>query len=157
MPKTIIEMYVCKDNSNTINKALENKISIPVDIKNFADIDNFDCIMKNTQNTTFTYYNYVVINNFGGLKTACYFITNKELKEYNTISLSLKLDVLETFKEDILNAGGIVSHETLNENNKMYAKSFENNLLSSFEIEQHKFPIQLNKTNSKILITVGSV
>ena len=127
-------------------------------IKNFSDVDTFDCLVKNSPAINFNNYNYLSISNFAGLETAYYFITSREIREHNCLSLNLKLDVLETYKTDILNSKAIVTREAINDQNKMFPTSFEGNLLPTYSTIVRPFQTQLpTNTKTKILITVGGV
>lgn len=99
---TEIRLYINKSDSRVINKVLENELVLTGDIKtinNYATITiPIDNSINNIEN-----FNYLKIGN------KFYFITDKEYVAYNTINIVASLDVLESFKNEILSQTAIIS------------------------------------------------
>lgn len=95
-------LYDCLDSNNTINKTKENRITKDVVLKNNVNINN--PVIKLKSDTPIE-QNYCYIPDFNRF----YFIEdvtflNKEVQE-----LYLKCDVLESYKDDILNSDVVIT------------------------------------------------
>lgn len=139
-----INFYNCLDDYNKLNKTLSNKIELDIVLKERNNFINPNIILKN-QITNFS-YNYCFIPSFNRY----YFIENIEILSNNLILLSLKIDVLMTYKNDINNSFVTIaeSSEILNENKLNYDSEDIENITK----------IDLNNPftgNSDILITVN--
>lgn len=91
--------YKTNDGDNVINKTLTNPLTVPIKAKRDFNIyspviDLLDGGMNLRQ------YNYCIITEL----SRCYFIDNVEIISNDILRFSLKLDVLETYKTDILNS-----------------------------------------------------
>lgn len=87
-------LYKCENSENTINKKLENPLEIELTIKRDVE-ENTPIIILKLDSFE---YNYVRIDDFNKF----YFITKKERIAKNIYKLYLTLDVLETYKDIIL-------------------------------------------------------
>lgn len=139
-----INFYNCLDDYNKLNKTLSNKTELDIVLKERNNFINPNIILKN-QIHTFS-YNYCFIPSFNRY----YFIENIEILSNNLILLSLKIDVLMTYKNDINNSFVTIteSSEILNENKLNYDSEDIENITK----------IDLNNPftgNSDILITVN--
>lgn len=103
----LAKFYNINTPHNVINKPLSNATEL-----NGLFFDTFNELKPRLQirwNTTPFNFNYVVI----GEKS--YFIENVSREKNNVITLELNLDVLQTFKTEILNSvGTIVTRENAN-------------------------------------------
>lgn len=139
-----INFYNCLDDYNKLNKTLSNKIELDIVLKERNNFINPNIILKN-QIPNFS-YNYCFIPSFNRY----YFIENIEILSNNLILLSLKIDVLMTYKNDLNNSFVTIteSSEILNENKLNYDSEDIENITK----------IDLNNPftgNSDILITVN--
>lgn len=92
-------LYRVKDGENVINKTMTDKLVIPINLKRDADIVSPEIVLKNIDGVDFNSYNYAHIP----LLKRYYFI-NSITNLNNVLNMfSLECDVLETYKEDILN------------------------------------------------------
>lgn len=139
-----INFYNCLDDYNKLNKTLSNKTELDIVLKERNNFINPNIILKN-QIHNFS-YNYCFIPSFNRY----YFIENIEILNNNLLLLSLKIDVLMTYKNDINNSFVTIteSSEILNENKLNYDSEDIENITK----------IDLNNPftgNSDILITVN--
>lgn len=111
-----INFYNCADDYNKLNKTLSNKIELDIVLKERNNFINPNIILKN-QIHNFS-YNYCFIPSFNRY----YFIENIEILSNNLILLSLKIDVLMTYKNEINNSSVIITETTneINPNNANY-------------------------------------
>lgn len=111
-----INFYNCLDDYNKLNKTLSNKTELDIVLKDRNNFINPNIILKNhISNFSFNYCFIPIFNRY-------YFIDNIEVLTNNLISLSLKIDVLMTYKNDINNSFATIteSTEVLNENKLNY-------------------------------------
>ena len=87
-----------KSSDNTINKVLEMGEMIPIKLKRDADIANPEIVLRQVEGLDFQAFNYCYIERF----KRYYFI--KSVDNINRMDwlLRLEVDVLQTFKDDIL-------------------------------------------------------
>lgn len=142
---TEIRLYINKSDSRVINKILENELILIGDIKtinNYATITiPIDNSINNIEN-----FNYLKIGN------KCYFITDKEYVAYNTINIVASLDVLETFKTEILEQTAIISRSE-----NLYNKYLNDNKIVTQvpqRVQTKLFPNEpFNNVSKFILVT----
>lgn len=112
-----VNLFSYTDVENKINKALENELEIKnVFIKNQVfNIDNFDIVFKfnGDVNAIFS-HNYCYIEKL----KRYYFIKNIEIKNNDTYSIELEIDVLMSFKDSILNSNCHIVESEKTENIK---------------------------------------
>lgn len=87
---------ITNDAKNVINKAIHSELILEIKLKKDTDVINPELILEGI----FSSYNYAVINELNRK----YFITNCEIMNNNVSKLSLETDVLETYKNLILNS-----------------------------------------------------
>lgn len=95
-----MKLYKTLDNENVINKELELKHSFNIKLKNTTDIVTPTIIINDKNNMNFTECNYCYLSDFNRY----YFIRTIESMNNNLWGLHLECDVLESFKNDILNS-----------------------------------------------------
>lgn len=101
-----LRFYIVKDKENVINKEKLGEIVIRGSIKEASSIYSPSITIKNNIDILTKNYNYVQIPKFNRF----YFIDNIIIDDvYSTVSLSC--DVLESFKEDILNSTQIIGRQ----------------------------------------------
>lgn len=145
-----MQITFCKtdDNDNVINKTLTDKVTIPLYLKGQFDVINPILIMSNASGVDFRKYNYAVISDFDRL----YFVRNVTQVNAKIYQLYLECDVLETFKNDILECNarfkrGVKDGDTQQQNT---VKEVSKN----FTIYKSNVSIDYSKQNI-ILTTVG--
>ncbi len=92
-----IYLYKCKDDRRTINKTLEDEIEIGADFNRSMNFSNGEIILEGNI-FTFAEYNYVYIPYF----KRYFFITGIEATRNNLIKMYIKVDVLMTYKDSIV-------------------------------------------------------
>lgn len=94
-----IYLYKTVDDDNVINKTLTDELLISnVKLKSPVNINN--PVLTLTANHDLKNYNYVYIPEF----EKYYFIENVTLQSNNINVITLRVDVLKTYEEDILNS-----------------------------------------------------
>lgn len=111
----MIILYKITDKPNVLNKTLNNALNITGKFR--TELNNMDLIVEiqynNIEQIQQSNYNYVYITDLDKY----YFITSFEIINNKIISLNLHIDVLMTYKTDILNSYGLL---TQGNNTNMY-------------------------------------
>ena len=143
----VIQFLHNKSEYNTINKDTELIVEKTITLKNDCDLVNPYVVLK-LDNVLFL-SNYAYIPQF----KRYYFITGIEILSKTLVGVSLHVDVLETFKDNIL-AGTVHITESSNTDN-YYPKELD----SLTSMESHKFISnkELALNPSKVLATLGGV
>lgn len=97
-----IYLYNTDSPNNTINKILRNEKHYDITFKDIADIT---APLIKIMSEDLMLYNYAYIPDF----ERYYFIDNIVSEPKNVYSLYLRCDVLESFKNDIINSDCIIS------------------------------------------------
>ena len=95
-----IVLYNTVDNENVINKSLTEKYVLDIKLKNDTSIIEPLLILNDKKTMNFQECNYCFISEFDRY----YFIRSIESMNNNLWGLRLECDVLESFKDDILNS-----------------------------------------------------
>lgn len=93
-----LNLYKCSDGDNVINKTLTEKLTINITLKRDVNITAPQIILINDNGAFFNQYNYAEIPELGRF----YFIDSVTSLNSKMESLSLRCDVLETYKADVL-------------------------------------------------------
>lgn len=93
-----VKLYKCYDSENKLNKTLTDELSLTGNFKNNFSLSNLQLVLSFNNLELFD-YNYVYIE----LLHRYYFIDDCMVLSNNRIELSLKIDVLMTYKNDIKN------------------------------------------------------
>ena len=143
----VIQFLHNKSEYNTINKDTELIVEKTITLKNDCDLVNPYVVLK-LDNVLFL-SNYAYIPQF----RRYYFITGIEILSKTLVGVSLHVDVLESFKDNIL-AGTVHITESSNTDN-YYPKELD----SLTSMESHKFISnkELALNPSKVLATLGGV
>ena len=141
----VVKFLLNKSEYNTINKDTELIVEKTITLKNDCDFINPYLILKLDDNLYLS--NYVYIPDF----KRYYFITGIEILTKTLVGVSLHVDVLESFKDNIL-AGTVHITESSNVDN-YYPKELD----SLTSMESHKFISnkELALNPSKVLATFG--
>ena len=140
----LIKTYETKDSNNTINKILINKLDYDIKFKSDVNINSPSIVLKSDNLIDF---NYAYIPNF----SKYYFVESVEIFPNNIYNITLKCDVLMSFKEDILESyADIVSQTNYND---YYNFNYSSEVRKESEIYESNIVIPVGK--SKILCTIG--
>ena len=142
-----IKLYTNNSEMNKINKNLTNELSLTGSLRDVANIVN---PVITIQIANISDYNYVYIPDFGRF----YFISDIVVIRTGLYTLSLSVDVLESFKSEILNLPVILSNtQNVGSTNYLPSNVFLNNVKNKTDILN--FPNGLNDSGEFILITAG--
>lgn len=143
----IVKFLNNKSEYNTINKDTELIVEKTITLKSECDIVNPYLLLK--LDDVLFLSNYAYIPQF----KRYYFITGIEILTKNLVGISLHVDVLESFKSDVL-AGTVHITESSNADN-YYPKELD----SLTSVTSHKFISnkELALNPSKVLATLGGV
>ena len=143
----VIQFLHNKSEYNTINKNTELIVEKTITLKNDCDMVNPYVVLK--LNDILFSSNYAYIPDF----KRYYFITGIEILSKTLVAVSMHVDVLESFKSDIL-AGTVHITESSNTDN-YYPKELD----SLTSVTSHKFISnkELVLNPSKVLATLGGV
>lgn len=139
-----LQLFTTKDSKNVINKKLINESDLSITLKRTENIKKLDIII-NRQNYN-NNFNYAVIPYLG----TSYFINGYDIINNSHVTLHLEIDLLETYKNDILNSPAQITE-----------KSSPSYISSSLPVDSRTETIKYNSdvtipdTHSFILITVG--
>ena len=144
----IIQLFNTSDSNNTINKTLTDKTEFTIKFKGQADIIN--PVVK-LQSKTPILFNYGYIPDF----KRYYFINNIIIEPNEIYTLELNVDVLESFKNDILNCYGYIKQS--NNINKYYNAGYETEERKETEIFKGNVTIGNKENPTLIVTTIGGV
>ena len=140
----IAKAYSNNDSANTINKTLDFIIDIDVKFKEEVNIYEPSIMLKYDDLIDF---NYLYIDKF----KRYYFIEDVEVFPNKIYKLTLKCDVLMSFKDDILNSYGNITSQT-NYNNYY---NFDYSSEVRKEVEIFKTDVDIDYNTNIILVTLG--
>lgn len=121
----LLKTYKTNDTNNTINKNLTNLDEYDITMKNPENVINPVIVLNHRDEFT---KNYAYIPAF----SRYYFIRDITRVNRDLIQLRLEVDVLETYKEDILNSEGNISR------NKAYNRYYDGGGYLTEERKTHK-------------------
>ena len=139
-----LNLYHTDDSQNTINKDLTLITTKNINLKQSTNLYQTFLVFKNDNTTDYSKINYAkMLNKY-------YFVSYETLQNNSLIRLQLKEDVLETYKDDILNSSADIIEKSTPNNVR--------NIKTSKEVETFKLKssIVLPKTQSVIMVTVAS-
>ena len=137
----ILILYKTDDSPNTINKTLSDSLELNINLKKDTDIINPELVLKGD----FRGFNYAYIPELNRY----YFINSMEQLNFILVKLYLECDVLETYKNDILNSSGIIKRDiTDGDYGVVSAESSIN------DITTHKADVTLALENNIVLTTL---
>lgn len=144
----LIKMYDTKSSNNVINKVLENEISFDMKFKDKTDIVNPVVILHSD---TLILSNYAYIPDFHRY----YFVDKIELFPNSIYNITLRCDVLESFKDEILASSGFVNQQT-NNVNKYYNSNYQSEVRKEVDLYKSNVTIDTD-VKETILVTIGGV
>lgn len=139
-----LELYNTKDSKDTINKTLTLVSTININLKANTDILNPLLLLTRKDSVNYEKVNYAKMYNH------CYNVTRIEFPNKSFVRLSLQEDVLETYKNVILNSNSeiVLKNEPSYSTTKITSDS-RNELLKYVSDKDFK------KQESYILVTIG--
>lgn len=143
----IMKMYNTTDSNNTMGKTLTNETSFNIKLKGETSITQ-PVVILHSDNVIL--FNYAYIPEFNRY----YFVDKIELFPNKIYNISLKVDVLESFKNDIKNSSGLISKQT-NINN-YYNDSYESEIKKEVDLYRSTKTFDLD-VREKILVTIGGI
>ena len=142
----IVKTYNTESSLNTINKVINFVTDIDVKFKDEVNIYNPTIVLKYDDLIDF---NYMYIDKF----KRYYFIETVEVFPNKIYHLTLKCDVLMSFKDDILGSyGNIISQTNYND---YYNYNYSSEVRKETNI--YNSNVVLDGTKSTILCTIGGV
>ena len=144
-----IEFYKNSSEKNKIGKSISNKLTLGGNLHDECSVISPTILVEHSN---LAGYNYAYIPEFNRY----YFITEITSVRNNLWRISLKVDVLESFKTDILNLNCIVDKQQ----NQSYSNNIDDgsyiNKADSF-IEIANYQNGFNSSGEFILITAGAI
>ena len=142
----IIKAYNTESSVNTINKDIDFIADIDVKFKDEVNIYNPNIVLKYDDLIDF---NYIYIDKF----KRYYFIEDIKVFPNKIYSLSLKCDVLMSFKDDILNSYGNITIQT--NYNDYYDFDYSSEVRKESNI--YNSNVILDDAKTIILCTIGGI
>lgn len=139
-----LKLFQNKSSENTINKDLTLITTKNINLKQSTNLYQTFLVFKNDGITDYSKINYAkMLNKF-------YFVSHETLQNNSLIRLQLKEDVLETYKDNILNSSADIIEKSTPNNKR--------NITTSKEVETFKLKstVVLPKKQSIIMVTVAS-
>ena len=136
-----VTLYKITDQNNTINKNLTDPLEININLKRSEDQERPRLLLKN-DNDKYTGYNYAYIDFF----KRYYFVESTSNNNDRIIELQLETDVLETYKDAILETD-VTTDNYYPDNENTDARKKEDIYSSN---------ITLPETDSMVIVTTGS-
>lgn len=138
----ILKLFKTLDSNNVINKTLTDEIQLDINLKSDTDIINPEIVLLGD----FRGFNYAHIPDLNRF----YFIERVEQLNLQLVKLSLSCDVLETYKESILNSECEYIREAKNGDKVINApESSFNNVL------KYESNITMSLDNNIVISTIG--
>lgn len=143
----LMKMYDTKSSNNVINKVLENEIEFDMKFKDKTDIVNPVVILHSA---TLILSNYAYIPDFHRY----YFVDKIELFPNSIYNITLRCDVLESFKDEILASSGFINQQT--NVNKYYNSNYQSEVRKEVDLYKSNVTIDTD-VKETILVTIGGV
>lgn len=144
----LMKMYDTKSSNNVINKMLENEHEFDIKFKDKTDIVNPVVILHSA---TLILSNYAYIPDFHRY----YFVDKIELFPNSVYNITLRCDVLESFKDEILASSGFINQQSQNVN-KYYNSNYQSEVRKEVDLYKSNVTIPID-VKSTILVTIGGV
>lgn len=139
-----LQLFQNKSSENTINKDLTLITTKNINLKQSTNLYQTFLVFKNDNITDYSKINYAkMLNKY-------YFVSYETIQNNSLIRLNLKEDVLETYKDNILNSSADITEKS--------TPSYSGSIRTSKEVETFKLKSTnvLPKTQSIIMVTVAS-
>ena len=139
-----LKLFQNKSSENTINKNLTLITTKNINLKQSTNLYQTFLVFKNDNITDYSKINYAkMLNKY-------YFVSYETIQNNSLIRLNLKEDVLETYKDNILNSSADITEKS--------TPSYSGSIRTSKEVETFKLKSDtiLPKTQSIIMVTIAS-
>lgn len=136
-------LYHVNDAENVINKTLVNGLELDINLKSSVDIVNPEIVL----NGDFRGYNYAHLPDLNRY----YFIDRIEQLNLKLVKLNLSCDVLETYKDDILNSNARFKRNIKNGDYQNISIDYSNQTIST-NYNSDGLPMD---GNTMIISTIG--
>lgn len=142
-----IILYNTISEKNEINKSLSNGVTFTGTLRDMTSVLSPEINIESSSNLSS--YNYCHVSDFGRY----YFIKDVKSLRKNLWRISLKVDVLMSFRSDILASRGILAHTETNGEYYLPDNSWVNLVKDKTDIIA--FSSGFNDSGEYILITAG--
>lgn len=142
----LMKLYSTRNPVNTIGKVLENETEFEIKFKTQADRTKPVVVLRSE---TMIDFNYAYIPDFNRY----YFVENIEVTPNKIYNVSLRCDVLESFKDDIKTSSGVISQQT--NSNNYFNSDYQTEVKK--EVDVITSTVTLDTTKTAILVTIGGV
>lgn len=147
-----IVLYICNSEPNKIHKSLSGGETLDGVLRNNTSIVN--PVIAVEFDGDIVDYNYVYIEAF----SRYYYVSNITSIRNNIWELSLKVDVLMSFKNELSHCSAILEKSSeINSKSSPYIKTVSNVVLSKRKTDIISFSSGFNSDGEFILITAGGV
>lgn len=143
-----ITLYKNESEKNKINKILTTVVTLTGTLRDSSSIINPEIVIEYDNPTGFNYCYIDAFNRY-------YFVTNITVINNKLLKLSLKVDVLESFKTSILAQNIIIDKSTSNVDEYLPDDNLVVNVKTKTDIVN--FPSGLLESGEFILITAGGI
>ena len=140
-------LYRTRDDENVINKDLEHIHTMNIVLKSNVSIVSPIIILRMVEGVDLFNSNYCYLDELNRY----YFIREIEIMSNDNVKMMLECDVLESFKQDILNSGGEIRR-------RIETGDYQNTNVdteSLREVEIFESDVTLNPEKNIILSTLG--
>lgn len=143
-----VTLYKCNNPSNTIGKTCQGgDVVTDVFFKSQTDIINPVLTLK--KDDTIFNYNYAFIEQL----KRYYFINDIKVFPNNIYEVQLSIDVLQTYKDDILNGWGTVRQQS--NVNPYYNSGYQSEVRTDTTV--YKSDTSITTGSNIVLVTIGGV
>ncbi len=142
----IIKLYKTLDNNNVINKELIGGVEFDIKLKENTNV--IEPIIILSSSNLLVDFNYAYIPNLNRY----YFIKDISINSKNVYVIYLECDVLESFKDDILNSYAYITKSD-NGGNRYFNSSYESEVKK--ECNVYYSDVELELENNNILVVNG--
>lgn len=142
-----ISLFKTVSENNRVVKTLTDEKQLSGELRNQTSVLNPSIVIESTENIST--YNYAYISEF----SRYYYITEIISVRTNCWAISLRCDVLMSYKTEINSIVGVVVRQE-NNPNTLIADGYEK-IQSNKEIEFLYYPQAFNKTLQYVLVTAG--
>lgn len=144
----VVNTYTCSDDNNVLVKNLTEVSTLDnVKLKDATELIKPELVLMSDDYPTF---NYVYLPKFNRY----YYVTNITVNPNKIYRIALDVDVLMSFKDDILKSKGYVSVTT--DANPMYNGTQYGSLVNK-QVNTYASDVALPDTTTEILVTAGGV
>ena len=143
-----IKLYITEDSDTVMNKDLTLIATFDIQMRDTQNVSAPILILGEIEGVDLKTVNYAYIDEF----KRYYFIRTITVGQNNIYTLSMECDVIETYKEDILNSSALISR-------RVAAGDYGDMAVSSEvrkEVEVFKSNRGFNEDKTIILSTVGT-